>query len=216
MNIEVVDLQNESAGDIEVDEDVFGAEVREHLFWEVVNWQRARRRKGTHSTKHRGEVSGGGRKPWRQKGTGRARHGSIRSPLWVGGASTFGPKPRDYSYSMPKKKRKAALKSALSMKLANGQLKVVDNWELPEIKTKGAVETLQQLEADTALVVDTTERDEETGSVKHNDNLRLSVRNLQEAKYLAAEGLNVEDVLRYEYIILSKSAAQYVQEALQS
>lgn len=216
MKIEVVDLENEPAGEVELDDDVFGAEVRDHLFWEVVNWQRASRRSGTHKTKERSEVRGGGKKPWRQKGTGRARHGSIRSPIWVGGGTTFGPTPRDYSYSLPKKKRRAALKSALSMKVANDQLKVVDDWELEEIKTKGAVETLERLGTPDALVVDTTERDESGGPVEHNDKLRLSVRNLQEAKYLAAEGLNVEDILRFDYVVLSRSAAQQVQEVLQS
>ncbi len=216
MKIEVVDLNNEETGGLELDDSVFAEPVREHLFWEVVNWQRARRRSGTHSTKGRGEVRGGGKKPWRQKGTGRARHGSNRSPLWVGGAVTFGPSPRDYSYSLPKKKRKAALKSALSMKMGAGQLKVVDDWALPEIKTKKAVETLEKLGAPQALVVDVTERSDEDNSLRHNENLRLSVRNLKDAKYVAAQGLNVEDVLRYEYVVMSRSAVEQVQEALKS
>ncbi len=214
MNIEIVDLENEVTGEMELDEAVFGTEVREHLFWEVVNWQRAKRRQGTSSTKGRSEVRGGGKKPWRQKGTGRARHGSIRSPLWVGGGTIFGPQPKDWSYKMPKKKRKAALRSALSMKMANGQLKVVEDWELPEIKTKIAVETLNTLDAPSALVVDTTERDEDN-QLHHNETLRLSVRNLKDAKYLAPEGLNVEDVLRYEFLVISRSALERVQEALQ-
>ena len=216
MKIDVVDLNNEETGGLDLDEEVFGAPVREHLFWEVVNWQRARRRAGTHSTKGRGQVRGGGKKPWRQKGTGRARHGSTRSPLWVGGAVTFGPTPRDYSYKLPKKKRRAALRSALSMKMANGQLKVVDDWALPEIKTKHAVETLEKLGTPQALVVDATERSEDDNSLHHNDHLRLSVRNLKDAKYVAAQGLNVEDVLRFEYIVMSRSAVEQVQEALKS
>lgn len=214
MKIQVVDLENEATGEMELEERIFEAPVREHLFWEVVNWQRARRRAGSHNTKSRGQVRGGGRKPWRQKGTGRARHGSIRSPLWVGGGVIFGPKSRDYSYRLPKKKRKVALRSALSMKAANGQLKVVEDWELPEIKTKRAVETLNKLEAPQALVVDVTRRDESDNSVTHNETLRLSVRNLQDVKYLAAEGLNVEDVLRFEYIVMSRDAVEQVQEAL--
>ena len=216
MKVEIVDLDNEVTGEVELDDDVFAAPVREHLFWEVVNWQRARRRKGTHKTKGRSEVRGGGRKPWRQKGTGRARHGSIRSPLWVGGGTTFGPKPRDYSYSMPKKKRRAALRSVLSMKAENGQLKVVEDLNLPEIKTKKAVQTLATLESPNALVVDTTERDDSDNSVQHNETLRLSVRNLKGVKYLAAEGLNVEDVLRFEKVVISRSAVEQVQEALKS
>ena len=216
MNIDVVDLNNKSTGGLELDDSVFGAPVKEHLFWEIINWQRARRRAGTHSTKSRGEVRGGGRKPWRQKGTGRARHGTTRSPLWVGGAITFGPQPRDYSYKMPKKKRRAALRSALSKKVVEGKLKVVADWKLPEIKTKIALEALQSLGAPSALVVDVTERNEADNSLQHNEALRLSVRNLKNAKYIAAEGLNVEDVLRFDHVILSRSAVEQVQEALQS
>ena len=216
MKVDVVDLNNEVTGELELDDTVFAAPVREHLFWEVVNWQRARRRAGTHKTKTRGEVRGGGRKPWRQKGTGRARHGSIRSPLWVGGGTTFGPRPRDYSYSMPKKKRRAALRSVLSMKAEQGLLKVVEDLNLPEIKTKKAVQALAKLETPRALVVDVTERDESDNTVRHNENLRLSVRNLKDVKYLAAEGLNVEDILRFDALVLSRSAAEQVQEALKS
>ena len=215
MKIEIVDLTNKATGEMDLDESVFGAPVREHLFWEVINWQRARRRAGTHKVKGRSEVSGGGKKPWRQKGTGRARAGTIRSPLWTGGGTVFGPTPRDYSYNIPKKKRKAALVSALSMKAANGQLKVVDAWELPEIKTKGALKALAALETPRALVVDTVRRDEGAG-VAHNDNLRLSVRNLKDVKYLAADGLNVEDLLRFDYVVLSRSAVEQLQEALKS
>ncbi len=215
MKIEVVDLTNTSTGEIDLDESVFGAPVKEHLFWEVINWQRARRRAGTHKVKNRSAVSGGGKKPWRQKGTGRARAGTIRSPLWTGGGTVFGPTPRDYSYQMPKKKRKAALRSALSMKAQKGQLKVVEAWDLPEIKTKGAINALQALEAPKALVVDTVIRDEANGAA-HNENLRLSVRNLRDVKYLAADGLNVEDLLRFDFVVLSRSAVEQLQEALKS
>ena len=213
MNLEVVDLQNQKVDTIDVDESVFEAPVREHLFWEVVNWQRARRRQGTHKVKGRSDVRGGGKKPWRQKGTGRARQGSIRSPLWVGGGTVHGPSPRDYSYSMPKKKRKAALRSALSMKARDGQIRVVDEFAFPEIKTKFAVEVLDALEAPRALVVDTTQRDE-ANHPHHNEALRLSVRNLPYAKYLAAEGLNVEDVLRFDVLIVSRNALEQIQEGL--
>ena len=214
MKFDVVDLKNEKVGDAELDDAVFAAPVREHLFWEVVNWQRARRRAGTHKVKGRSEVRGGGRKPWRQKGTGRARAGTNRSPLWVGGGTVHGPTPRDYSYSMPKKKRKAALRSALSMKARDGQLRVVDSFEFPEIKTKFAAQVLETLEAPSALVVDTTSRDEETNEVTHNEKLRLSVRNLKDAKYLASEGLNVEDVLRYDVLVLSQQALEHIHEVL--
>ncbi len=214
MKVDVYNLENGKAGDIELDDAIFGQPVREHLFWEVINWQRARRRQGTHKTKTRSEVRGGGRKPWRQKGTGRARQGTIRAPQWVGGGTVFGPTPRDYSYSMPKKKRRAAIISALSLKAANGQLRIVDDLTLPEIKTKLAVGVLDAFEAPKALFVDTTSRDEETNTVHHNETLRLSVRNLKNAKYLAAEGLNVEDIIRYDVLFLSKSAAEQIQEAL--
>lgn len=216
MKIEVVDLKNKATGEMDLDESIFGVEVREHLFWEVINWQRARRRAGTHKTKGRSEVRGGGRKPWRQKGTGRARAGTSRSPLWKGGGTVFGPQPRDYSYALPKKKRRAALCSALSMKMQNGQLRVVEDWQLPEIKTKLAVQALQSLETPKALVVDVTARNGEDNSVSHNEELRLSVRNLKNVKYLAVEGLNVEDVLRFDHIVFSKSAIEQVQEALKS
>lgn len=214
MKFDVVDLKNEKVGDADLDDAIFATPVREYLFWEVVNWQRARRRAGTHKVKGRSEVRGGGKKPWRQKGTGRARHGTIRSPLWVGGGTVHGPSPRDYSYSMPKKKRKAALRSALSMKARDGQLRVVDSLEFPEIKTKFAAQVLETLEAPSALFVDATSRDEETNAVAHNDKLRLSVRNLKDAKYLASEGLNVEDVLRYDVLVLSQQALDHIQEVL--
>lgn len=214
MKIDVVDIENSSVGEADLSDDIFGVEVREHLFWEVVNWQRARRRQGTHKVKGRSEVRGGGRKPWRQKGTGRARQGSIRAPQWVGGGAVHGPSPRDYSYSLPKKKRKAALRSALSLKADEGNLRVVDSLELPEIKTKRAVEMLGSLDASNALVVDATERNEETNEVTHNDKLRLSVRNLKDAKYLASEGLNVEDVLRFDVLVLSQKALDHIQEVL--
>lgn len=214
MKLQMYDLGTaEAAGDIEVDDAIFGTEVREHLFWEVVNWQRARRRAGTHKTKTRAEVRGGGRKPFRQKGTGRARQGTIRAPHYVGGGTVFGPTPRDYSYAMPKKKRRAALRSALSQKAELGQIRVVSSLDLGEVRTKNAVAILTRFGAKKALFVDTTQR-QEGGAVEHNESLRLSVRNLKNAKYLAAEGLNVEDLLGYEVLFISKAAVEQVQEAL--
>ncbi len=214
MKLDIYDLGSAKvAGDIEVDDSVFAAPVREYLFWEVVNWQRARRRAGTHKTKGRSEVRGGGRKPWKQKGTGRARQGTIRAPHWVGGGAVFGPTPRDYSYSMPKKKRRAALRSALSQKAAQNKIRVVESLDFPEIKTKAANGVLSSFEAPKALFVDVTSRGDDN-SVRHNDNLRLSVRNLKNAKYIAAEGLNVEDLLHYDVLFISKSAVEQVQETL--
>ena len=214
MKADVVNLENEPAGEVELEDGIFDAPVREHLFWEVVKWQQAKRHTGTHKTKSRSEVRGGGKKPWAQKGTGRARHGSIRSPLWVGGGVSHGPSPRDYNYQINKKKRKAAMRSALSDRAKQGSLRIVDSLELPEIKTKLAVERLEGLEASNALVVDTTERDAETGEVQHNENLRLSVRNLPEVKYLAVEGLNVEDILNHEVLVVSRDAVDQLQEGL--
>lgn len=214
MKLEIYDLGTARvAGDIDVDDAVFGGPVKEHLFWEVVNWQRARRRAGTHKTRGRSEVRGGGRKPWKQKGTGRARQGTIRAPHWVGGGAVFGPTPRDYSYAMPKKKRRAALRSALSQKAAQKQIRVVEALHFPEIKTKAANTLLSRFGAPRALFVDVTSRDDANG-VQHNENLRLSVRNLKNAKYIAAEGLNVEDLLAYDVLFISRPAVEQVQEAL--
>lgn len=215
MKVEVYNLENRATGEMELDSSIFEAPIREHLFWEVVNWQRARRRAGTHKVKGRSEVRGGGRKPWRQKGTGRARQGTIRAPQWVGGGVVHGPTPRDYSYNVPKKKRRAALMSALSLKAKNGQLRVMDSLELDEIKTKKAIGVINAFEAPKALFVDVTSRDE-ANQLHHNDNLRLSVRNLKNAKYLAAEGLNVEDLLKYDVLFISKSAVEQIQETLKS
>lgn len=214
MKIDVVDLKNEKVGEADLDDAIFAVPVKEYLFWEVVNWQRASRRAGTHKVKGRSEVRGGGKKPWRQKGTGRARQGSTRAPNWVGGGVVHGPTPRDYSYSLPKKKRKAALRSALSLKAGEGKLIVVDDLSLGQTRTKYALEVLSALNAPRALVVDATQRDPQNNQVVHNESLRLSVRNLKAAKYLASEGLNVEDVLRYDYLVLSQPALNHIQEVL--
>lgn len=215
MKAQVVDLQNNPVGEVDLEDSVFGVEVREHLFWEVINWQRAKRRAGTAKVKGRTEVRGGGKKPWRQKGTGRARQGSIRASQWVGGGVPHGPEPRDYSYRMPKKKRRAALRSALSQKVQAGQIRVVDSLGFSEIKTRLANQALGALSASKALFVDSTTRALDTaGQPVHNENLRLSVRNLKNAKYLAAEGLNVEDLLKYDVLIISRQALEQVQEGL--
>jgi len=216
MKTDVFDLKNKKTGTVELDDTVFGTEVREHLFYEVINWQRARRRAGTHKTKGRSEVRGGGRKPFKQKGTGRARQGTSRAPNMPGGGTVHGPTPRDYSYALPKKKRRAALCSALSMKVRDGQLRIVDDLTFKETKTKFAIGVLDAFSAKKGLFVDTTTRDSGSNLVSHNESLRLSVRNLKNAKYLATEGLNVEDLLRYEILFLSQSAAEHIQEALKS
>lgn len=163
MKLDVYSLSNEKVGEVEVSDGIFGADVKPHLFHEVVRMQRANRRAGTHKTKTRTEVSGGGAKPFRQKGTGRARQGSTRSPHWVGGGHTFAKRPRDYSFSLNKKKRRAALRSALSQLVAEGRLKVVDAFELEAIGTQDAAKTLLTLSMEKAVVVDGRRRTGEPG-----------------------------------------------------
>jgi len=169
--------------------------------------QLANRRRGTAATKTRGEVSGGGRKPWRQKGTGRARQGSNRSPLWRGGGIALGPTPRDYSYQLPKKVRRAALRSALSMKVREGFLKVVDRIDIAEPKTKQLVGWLKELgiEPRALLLLD-----------GENVNIQLAARNLPHVKVLPVEGLNAYDLLQYEYLVCPKAALSKVEERLTS
>lgn len=166
--------------------------------------QLANRRAGSAATKTKGFVSGGGKKPWRQKGTGRARAGSIRSPIWVGGGTTFGPQPRDYSYRMPRTARREALLSALSLKNREGKIIVVDKFELDEIKTKLMVKALAELKVDSALVV-----------IPQSDiKIERSARNLPKIKVLRVEGLNVYDLLRYEHLILTEGALKRLEERL--
>ncbi len=213
MKLDVYNLANEKVGDIEVSDLVFGGEVRSHLFHEVVRMQLANRRRGTHKSKTRAEVTGGGRKPFRQKGTGRARQGTTRSPNMVGGGHAFARRPRDYSYTLNKKKRRAALCSALSMLVKEGRLKVVQELALPSIKTKHALQTLQSLEMDKAVVIDGTAL---AGSkaFANNDNLRMSVRNLPSYKYLRPDGVNVMDLLRYGGVLVTTDALRGLEARL--
>jgi large subunit ribosomal protein L4 len=172
--------------------------VRRHLLYETVKMQMANRRAGTAKTKTRGFVRGGGKKPWRQKGTGRARAGSTRSPLWVGGATLFGPQPRDYSYRMPASARKSALRAALAAKAKDGKLLVLDKIELEAPKTKLMVQLVAGLELDSALIV----------IPARDDAIERAARNLPTVKVLRAEGANVYDVLRYDRLILTQDAVQ--------
>lgn len=205
-HIAIVSRSNQPVGQVDLPADIFAAPVREHLLYEVVRMQLANRRAGTHSTKTRGEVRGGGRKPWKQKGTGRARAGSIRSPIWVGGATIFGPRPRDYSYRMPSAARRTALRSALSAKLRDGQLKLVDALELEQPKTKLLVQLLKDLDVKSALIL-TAER---------NETLERAGRNLPNAKVLRVEGANVYDILRYEHLILTQAGVDALVQRLGS
>jgi large subunit ribosomal protein L4 len=206
--IQIKNIAGDRVGEIELDDAVFGAEIHEHLLWEVVKWQRAKRRSGTHSTKRRGEVRGTKTKPYRQKGTGRARQGSRRAPQWVGGGSVFGPKPRSYDYSMPKKARKKALRSALSLRASEQRLIIVDEFAVEGGKTKAVATALANLgapqPAERVLIVDGAD----------NGMLRRGARNLAVSKWLAPEGLNVYDVLNHQTRVMTSATAEAVAQAL--
>jgi large subunit ribosomal protein L4 len=199
----VYNLKQEEVGSIEVADDVFAAEVNRHLFYEVVKWQLAKRRAGTASTKGRSEVNGGGAKPYRQKGTGRARQGSRRAPNHVGGGVVHGPRPRSYDYPLNKKVRKGALRSALSLRASEKKILIIDdlNFEVP--KTKVAAGVFDALAKGNALVVDGA-----------NDNLQLAVRNLPKVKYLNVDGFNLYDVLKHDYLVLTEPMVRRLEGAL--
>ncbi|AKU93695.1 LSU ribosomal protein L4p (L1e) [Labilithrix luteola] len=197
--IDVFNLKREKVGTVDLADEVFAAEVKEHLFYEVVKAQLASRRQGTAAAKNRSAVSGSTKKLYKQKGTGRARHGSIRAPIYVGGGQAHAPRPRDWSYRPPRQVRIGALRSALSKFNKEGRLVVVDRFEMPEIKTKSVLSALATLKTDRAtLVVDTAS----------NENLRLSIRNCKDHQFLPPEGVNVYDLLRYDTLVLSKDAAK--------
>ena len=204
MSVPVISQQRETVGEMTLSEKVFCGPVRAHLLYEVVRMQQANRRSGTAATKTRAAVRGGGAKPWRQKGTGRARAGSIRSPIWVGGATIFGPQPRDYSYRMPASARKAALCAAFAAKVRDGKLVVVDKLTLDEPKTKLLAKVLSDLEAPNALII-TAGKDE---------SLERAGRNLRYAKVLRVEGANVYDLLRYDRLILLRDAIEVLEKRL--
>ena len=188
----------------QLNEAIFGAKTRAHLLHQAVVMQLANRRAGSAATKSKGFVRGGGKKPWRQKGTGRARSGSIRSPIWVGGGTTFGPQPRDYSYRLPRTARREALLSALSLKNRDGKIIVVDKFELEEAKTKIMVKALAELKVESAVIVIS----------QSNEKIERSARNLPKIKVLRVEGLNVYDLLRYDHLILTQEALQRLEERL--
>jgi large subunit ribosomal protein L4 len=204
--IDVVNQKGEKVDSIELDEKIFNSEIRDNLVQNVVVWQLAKRRAGTASTKTRSEVRGGGKKPWRQKGTGRARAGTNRSPIWTGGGTIFGPKPRSYDFSLNKKARKAALRSVLSAKLKDNQLTVVDKIELESPKTKLFLETVKALglENEKTLFV-IPEKDEA---------LHRSSRNLFRVLILPTAGMNVYDLLRFKHLVLLQAAIPTIHERL--
>lgn len=200
---DVFNMNREKVGSIDLADEVFGTDVREHLFYEVVKAQLASKRQGTQSAKNRSAVSGSTKKIYKQKGTGRARHGSIRAPVFVGGGQAHPPRPRDWSYEPPRRVRTLALTSALSKFGKEGRLLVVERFDLPEIKTKRLVDALQTLKAQKkTLVVDSGD----------NDKLRLSIRNCKEHQFLPPEGVNVYDLLRHDTLILSKDAAKALEQ----
>lgn len=203
-SIDVLNLKNSKVGTLEISDDIFNADVKESLLHSAVRVQLMNRREGNASTKGRSEVRGGGAKPWRQKGTGRARSGTATSPVWVGGGTVFGPKPKTFSLTLNKKVKKAALRSALSMKYKDKKLIVLDSFELPEVKTKEFSTALGNLKAQSSLVVLTGE----------NRNVDLSSRNIQGVKVLRSEGLNVYDILKYETLVLTKDSVSKIEEVL--
>jgi large subunit ribosomal protein L4 len=200
---DVFNMNREKVGSIELADEVFGAEVKEHLFYEVVKAQLASKRQGTQAAKNRSAVSGSTKKLYKQKGTGRARHGSIRAPVFVGGGQAHPPRPREWGYDPPRRVRAQALTSALSKFGKEGRLLVVERFDLPEIKTKKLLLALETLKAkDKTLVVDSGE----------NDKLRLSIRNSKTHQFLPPEGVNVYDLLRHDTLILSKEAAKALEQ----
>jgi large subunit ribosomal protein L4 len=201
MNIDVYDSQGQVLRQAELPDGVFGVEVRDHLLYEVVRYQLARRRQGTAHAKNRSAVRGGGRKPWRQKGTGRARAGSLRSPLWRGGGAIFGPMPRSYAFSMPKKKRRAALCGALSMKLQDDAFRVIERFEVVEPKTREVVRLIKNFTDESKVLLVVGESDQA---------LHLSARNIQQVKVLPVVGLNVYDLMYYHTVICAEEALEKI------
>ena len=205
MKLDVVNGENKKVGTLELSDDVFAGRVKSHLIWEAVVHANASERRGTHATKNRANVSGSGRKPWKQKGTGRARIGSIRNPIWRHGGTVFGPQPRSYEYQVPRKVEKGALRAAISQKLRDGAVIVVDALTVSEIKTKAAAEMLLKLGIDgKALLVD----------VKPEDKLSLSVRNIEGVRVLPSNRISARDVVDTRRVVMTRAALENLQEAL--
>lgn len=203
--VAIYNSANQQVGDIELNDSVFGVEMNAGLVHQAVVMQLASRRLGTHATKTRGLVRGGGRKPWRQKGTGRARSGSTRSPLWVGGGTVFGPQPRSYAFRMPKKQRRLAIKCALSDKVASGDFIVLDDLQLDAPKTKSVVKMLGDFGVDAKSLIITLDE---------NENVELSSRNIPGVKAINTMGLNVYDILNHTKLFITKAAIEKIEEVL--
>ncbi len=201
-NVSVYNMEGKEVGSIELNDAVFGVEINEHLVHMAVVSQLANNRQGTQSAKTRSEVSGGGRKPWRQKGTGHARQGSTRAPQWTGGGIVFAPKPRDYSFKMNKKEKKLAILSALTSKVVDNKLVVLDEFKMDEIKTKKFAEVMSNLKVNKALVVLEGE----------NKNVVLSGRNIPTVKVSATNEINTYDILKYDSLVVTKAAVEKLEE----
>ncbi len=202
-NLKVMDQNGKDSGEVTLNDKVFGIEPNDNVVFEAIIRQRAGKRQGTSKVKNRSAVRGGGKKPWRQKGTGRARQGSIRAPQWRGGGTVFGPTPRSYAYTMPRKQRRLAIKSVLSQKLIDNDLIVLDKLTMSAPKTKELVSMLNGLNADGKVLI-----------VSDDNNVQLSARNLAKVKVVPVNGLNVEDAVNYGKLILTQDAVKKIEEVL--
>lgn len=202
-NLKIMDQNGKDSGEVTLNDKVFGIEPNESVVFEAIIRQRAGKRQGTSKVKNRSAVRGGGKKPWRQKGTGRARQGSIRAPQWRGGGTVFGPTPRSYAYTMPRKQRRLAIKSVLSQKLIDNDLIVLDKLTMSAPKTKELVSMLNGLNADGKVLI-----------VSDDNNVQLSARNLTKVKVVPVNGLNVEDAVNYGKLILDQDAVKKIEEVL--
>ena len=202
-NLKVMDQNGKDSGEVTLNDKVFGIAPNESVVFEAIIRQRAGKRQGTSKVKNRSAVRGGGKKPWRQKGTGRARQGSIRSPQWRGGGTVFGPTPRSYAYTMPRKQRRLAIKSVLSQKMIDKDLIVLDKLTMSAPKTKDLVSMLNSLNVDGKVLI-----------VSDDNNVQLSARNLAKVKAVPVNGLNVEDAVNYDKLILTQDAVKKIEEVL--
>ena len=214
--VSVYNIEGKVVGDMELNDAVFGVEVNTHLVHQAVVLQLANKRQGTQSAKTRSEVSGGGRKPWRQKGTGHARQGSTRSPQWTGGGVVFAPTPRDYSFKMNKKEKAAAIKSALTSKVNEGKFFVVEDLAFDEIKTKNVVNVLKALDVNKALIVlEGKKKDEEKVAediAAANNTVLCSAKNIEGVRTVTSAEINVYDILKYDTVVIVKNAVERIEE----
>jgi large subunit ribosomal protein L4 len=204
VDMNVHTIEGEKVGEIQLKDDLFNAKINKHIVHQIVKRYLAEKRRGTASTKGRSEVSGGGKKPWRQKGTGRARAGTIRSPLWVGGGVVFGPENRDFGYSIPRKMRLVALKSVLSDKVKNNNLIIIDKLELENGKTKDIAHMFNNLHLDSEKVLIVIDKEEEL--------IKRAVHNLNNAMVITANKINTYDILNYQKMVITKTALKIIEE----